>query len=81
MIGSSIFSLALIPSVLDENKPDAKTSFITATVLVSFCICYGTLGLWISFVATLICMLLWWVLFFQKIAQKTGVESSFILKE
>ncbi len=66
MAGGFSFSAALLPSVFSENKPARLTCLMTGTILVSFCIAYGTLGLWLALGATALTSTLWFVLLLQK---------------
>jgi len=65
MSGSFIFALALLPSLFSKNKPNIKTSIITAFWLFIFAGVYTTLDLWLSFSATMVTAFLWAVLAVQ----------------
>lgn len=65
MTGNFIFVVALLPSVIGEGKPARLTCLITSSVLYAFCIGYATLGLWLSFGATIATATLWFVLLLQ----------------
>ncbi|MDO8583168.1 MAG: hypothetical protein Q7R51_01420 [bacterium] len=69
-LGSSIFIIALLPSVLSKNKPALSTSLMTGAVLIVFAIVYLTLFLWISAVTTFLTGGLWFVLAIQKYSSK-----------
>lgn len=64
-IGSLAFLFALLPSLLYENKPETKTSAITATVLYSFMLNYIALGLYMSAVVVFFTAIGWTILYFQ----------------
>jgi len=66
-IGSIIFIIALIPSVLSKDKPALFTSIITSSVLIVMAIVYFSLSLYFTAVTTFITGILWGVLAFQKI--------------
>lgn len=67
MIGSFICSAALVPTILADHKPHAGTSIITAIVLIIFCICFATLGLWLTMIANSIACIAWVILLVQKL--------------
>ncbi len=66
MIGNIFFLIALVPSVLGENKPSKWTSLITATTLTTFAVVYFTLSLSYATIATTLSALAWRVLCIQK---------------
>jgi hypothetical protein len=68
-VGSLIFALALLPSVLSKHKPALWTSAMTGIVLVVFTIAYASLSLWYATVTTSLAALLWIVLAVQKITE------------
>jgi hypothetical protein len=61
-IGSLIFAVALIPSILGKNKPAFGTSLMTGSVLVVFTITYASLSLWYATFTTMVTATLWLVL-------------------
>jgi len=65
-IGSVIFVIALIPSIMSAHKPAFTTSVLSSLVLVAFTFVYATLDLWLSAVITAFSAILWMVLAFQK---------------
>lgn len=69
-VGSLIFAIALIPSVISEHKPALSTSILTAAVLAVFTATYATLSLWYATTTTGLTAIIWGVLAFQKIFQK-----------
>lgn len=67
-VGQVVFMIGLLPSLTSAHKPDAATSFITAFMLACFLIVYGSFKLWVTFGATAILVLLWFVLGVQAVA-------------
>lgn len=65
--GTAIFAVALIPSVLGENKPALTTSLVTGSVLVTFVMVYFSLALWFSAFMTTITASLWLTLAVQQL--------------
>lgn len=65
-VGSIIFVIALIPSVLGKHKPALSTSLLTGTVLLVFAMTYLTLSLWFAAITTTLTATLWYVLAVQK---------------
>jgi hypothetical protein len=66
-IGSFIFAVALIPSVMSEHKPALWTSILSFVVLVVFVITYASLSLWYATFSTTLTALLWGILMLQKL--------------
>lgn len=64
--GSISFTIALIPSIISQNKPHGRTSFITAFWLTLYLLVYIHLHYWFTFVCGSTTALGWWVLFAQK---------------
>lgn len=64
-VGSFLFALALVPSVVRQNAPARSTSLLTAAVLTVFLYPYITLHYWLSTVTDAITAGLWWVLLVQ----------------
>lgn len=46
--GSIVFGLALIPSLVGDQKPNFWTGLITSTLLYSYVIAFVTLDLWFA---------------------------------
>lgn len=65
--GQWIFIIALIPSIFSQNKPDIRTSLMTAIVLTAFSFTFFTLDLVIGGISSLGTATCWWILFIQKI--------------
>lgn len=65
-IGSIIFIIALIPSVMSKDKPALSTSIMTGSVLTVFAFVYLTLSLWFSAIVTAGTAALWLLLAVQK---------------
>lgn len=68
-IGSIIFTLALIPSVMSKDKPALSSSLLTGAVLLVFAGVYASLALWFSMVTTVITGLVWLLLAYQKFSR------------
>lgn len=67
-IGSFIFAVALIPSILSkEDKPALWTSVTTGLVLIVFAVTYASLTLWYATFTTSLAATLWIVLALQKL--------------
>ena len=66
MVGNLVFFVALIPSIMGNDKPAKWTSFSTALMLTIFSITYFTLSLTYAMYATALTSVGWWVLYFQK---------------
>lgn len=72
-IGSLIFAIALLPSVLGKDKPAFSTSITTAVVLAIFAFVYTTLSLWFSAATVLLTSLMWSVLAIQKLRSEKRI--------
>ena len=66
MIGGFIFSIALVPSILGENKPARLSCAITGIILAVYCVLYATLGLWLAFSSGMLTSLAWFILLIQR---------------
>jgi hypothetical protein len=66
-VGSLVFAIALLPSVLGKDKPALSTSIMTGTVLVVFMLVYATLDLWYATFTTFLAAALWITLAVQKL--------------
>ena len=66
MFGNIVFFLALIPSIMSEDKPSKWTSLSTAIVMTIFVVTYYSLSLMYATVTGSFSALAWWVLYFQK---------------
>jgi len=66
-VGGFIFSVALIPSIISKDKPSAKTSLMTASILTVYLLVYISLNLWLACLSGALSAACWWILFFQKI--------------
>ncbi|MEX1113481.1 MAG: hypothetical protein WD603_01875 [Patescibacteria group bacterium] len=69
-VGSAMFMIALIPSILSDDKPAVTTSLMTGTVLIVFAATYASLGLWFTTVITALTAAFWLILFAQKLLAK-----------
>ncbi len=74
-VGSIIFIVALMPTLLSKQKPHLSTSLMTGTVLMAFAITYLTLKLWFAAATTAMTSVQWFVLAVQKILQKSPNNS------
>jgi threonine/homoserine/homoserine lactone efflux protein len=66
MSGNIIFFLALIPSIMSENKPSKWTSLSTALVQTVYIATYYSLSLTYATIAGTVSTIAWWILYFQK---------------
>lgn len=66
-VGSLVFMVALLPSLLSEHKPAPWTSFTTATTLYVFAAVDATLGLTFTAATTALTATLWIALLIQKL--------------
>jgi len=69
-VGSLIFVVALIPSVLSEHKPALSTSASSGIVLFIFAGVYISLHLWFTAISTSLTGTLWIILAIQKFMQR-----------
>ena len=65
-IGSWLFIIALIPTIISKEKPALTTSLLTASVLTSYVLCFSSLGMLMSAISGAGTALCWWILAFQK---------------
>ena len=66
-IGSWIFAIALVPSILSKtDKPALSSSLLTASLLTLYVPTYASLGLTVSAISGGIIALAWWILAYQK---------------
>lgn len=65
-VGSWVFTIALIPSVLSKDKPALSSSAMTAVVLTGYVVVYITLSLWAA-ASTLLVAGMWYTLAVQKV--------------
>jgi len=65
MLGGFGFVVALLPAVRSSKKPPISTSLSTGLILTSFCVVYGSLGLWLAFIATGMTATMWFILAIQ----------------
>lgn len=69
-VGSWIFIIALIPSLISKDKPPTATSVLTGAVLLVYTFVYFSLHLWLSMASTGILALAWLALGVQKFLEK-----------
>lgn len=67
--GGFVFSIALVPSIISQEKPALGTSLSTAAVLTAFVVTYITLHLWFASLSTALTMIAWYILAVQKYMQ------------
>lgn len=65
-------ALALLPSILSNDKPALWTSIIMVAVLYVFSLTYISLELWFAAATTALTATLWVVLAVQKMMQARG---------
>jgi hypothetical protein len=65
--GAIIFAIALIPSIISDDKPDLRTSLTTGLVLLAFTAAYISLGLTFAAATVFITAGFWFTLAFQVI--------------
>lgn len=66
-IGSWIFAIALVPSILNRtSKPALSSSLITASILTIYVVVYASLRFWGSAASTALVAAAWWILAYQK---------------
>jgi len=66
-LGGALFIVALLPSVVGDNKPAASTSLLTAIVLYVYSTVYYSYRLWLSLATGLLTASLWLTLYIQVI--------------
>ena len=64
-----VFNIALIPSIIGKDKPNFKTSVITATFQIPCLVVYLSLSLWFSAALATLNFSLWATLAIQKKVQ------------
>lgn len=65
-LGSFMFFIALIPTIISKDKPDIRTIVITAIGMTAFTITYGSMKLWYGMTMSALTTLAWYVLWYQK---------------
>lgn len=75
-IGSVIFLIALIPTILGATKPAPLTSLLTGTVLLVFAGTYATLDLPFATVTTAATGLAWLIILRQSLRSRRSPESA-----
>jgi hypothetical protein len=58
-VGSIMFTIALIPAILEKKYPPRSTCFITGVMLVLYSITDLTLGLWFSTISGIVSAIIW----------------------
>lgn len=57
--GSIVFTIALIPAIVEKQYPPASTCFITGTMIGVYAVADFTLALWFSGITSVISALVW----------------------
>ncbi|MFA5997287.1 MAG: hypothetical protein WC791_02235 [Candidatus Paceibacterota bacterium] len=65
-IGTIIFAIALLPSVLGKDKPAVSTSVTTGAILILYSFTQASLSLWFASIASVVAGALWFILAVQK---------------
>ena len=68
-IGTVIFTIALVPTLRDPQKPPLGTSIPITLTLTAFALSFLSLGLWFTAVATAIECACWGAVAFQRYRQ------------
>lgn len=68
-----VFNIALIPSIIGKDKPNLKTSIITATFQIPCFVVYLSLSLWFSAALAVLNFSLWAILAVQKYSQTNNI--------
>jgi hypothetical protein len=68
-ISFAAFNVALIPSMISDQKPAIGTSLLTTTFLIPGLVVYISLSLWYSAIMTAINISFWATLLIQKYLQ------------
>jgi len=66
-VGSWVFAIALIPSVIGKDKPALATSLSTGIILLVYAAVYVTLSLWSASISTFLVAAMWLTLAVQKV--------------
>ncbi len=66
-LGSCVFMLALIPSIVEHKPPALSTSVTTGMTLALFSVAYMTMGFWFAGASSLITAGMWAMLAYQRI--------------
>lgn len=69
-IGSLLFIIALLPTLLGNNKPAWETAAITSVVLYAFSICYASLDLPFATITSAITASIWLAIAIQSSGQQ-----------
>ena len=65
-VGSWIFIIALIPSLISKDKPPVSSSLLTGSVLLIYALTYTTLHFWLTVASTGLLAIAWLMLAIQK---------------
>ncbi len=70
MIGSFIFSIALIPTIRAKEKPSLVSSIVTFILLGAFELCYISLEMWLASISNMLTIVCWGILAIQVAGRK-----------
>ena len=73
-VGSWIFAVALIPSVVSKDKPALSSSLMTGSVLGVYAVTYVSLSLWVAAASTVLVAGMWFTLAVQKYRADRGAR-------
>lgn len=73
-VGTLLFLLALVPTLLGKSKPSPLTSLMTGGVLLVFAATYATLGLFFASITTAATGTAWLVIFWQTIRGRSNAD-------
>lgn len=79
-LGQVIFIIALIPTILNKQKPALLTSITSAVVLIFIAAVYISFTLWFAALTTILTSIMWFVLALQSLGiiskEKLGWKKS-----
>ena len=75
-IGTSIFTVSLVPTLRDAQKPPLLTSMPTTIVLATFAISFASLHLWFSAGAAAVECCFWGAVAYQRYSQRPAEDDS-----
>jgi len=70
-LGSIVFTIALIPAIIEKRYPPMSTCITTAIMLVVYAITDATLNLWLSTIAAIMSAAIWAMMGVKQIEQHT----------
>jgi len=66
-IGSIVFTIALIPAIIEKRYPPTSTCVTTSMMLLVYATTDATLGLWFSTIASIISAGIWMMMAVKQI--------------